>query len=69
MDQLSKEELIDKIKYLISSDGTKIDINPDYLDYFEFEELEEIYLSLLEKKELQKLQMGDYLDSIYEKCT
>lgn len=69
MDEISKEELIENIKKLISIDGSEsIDINPNYLEYFQLEELIEIYDTLKIKKDNQKNTLGNYLDELYEKC-
>jgi len=64
-----KQDLINEIKYLISVDGTAIDINPAYLEYFEFEELEDIKNKLLNKKIHQNKISNDYLDELYAKCS
>jgi hypothetical protein len=68
MESLTKEELITDIKHLISVDGTSIDINPNYLEYFEFDELIEIKDQLEFKKDKNSSISNDYLDELYEKC-
>lgn len=68
MDQLTKEELIEKIKELISCDGSKVDINPNYLEYFQIEELAEIKDQLENVKETKSSISKDYLDEIYDIC-
>jgi hypothetical protein len=68
MDELTKEQLIEQIKELISIDGSKVDINPAYLEYFQLEELEEIKQRLLKTKESKASVSKDYLDEIYEIC-
>jgi hypothetical protein len=68
MDELTKEQLIEQIKELISIDGSKVDINPAYLEYFQLEELEEIKQRLLKTKESKASISKDYLDEIYEIC-
>ncbi len=68
MDELTKEELIEQIKELISIDGTKVDINPNYLEYFQVEELLEIKEQLIRTKESKASISKDYLDEIYEIC-
>lgn len=68
MNELTKEELIEEIKKLISIDGTKVDINPNYLEYFQVEELLEIKEQLENKKETNSSISKDYLDEIYELC-
>ncbi|RXK14400.1 hypothetical protein CP965_02830 [Halarcobacter mediterraneus] len=63
-----KEKLIDEIKILISSNKNDvIDINPNFLDYFQIEELTSIKEQLIEKKNNIRKNTFDYLDEIYEK--
>ncbi len=63
-----KEKLIDEIKVLISSKKNDvIDINPNFLDYFQIEELNSIKEQLIEKKNNIRKNTFDYLDEIYEK--
>jgi len=62
-----KQELIDEIKTLISINGESIEINPNYLEYFELEELEEIKKELLAKKESIKDTTKEYIEELYEK--
>lgn len=63
-----KEELIEEIKDLIKVSGDEnIDINPNYLNYFEEEELIDIKKQLAYKKEKVSNTTSDYLDEIYEK--
>jgi|GEM_PF-1900860 len=64
----SKKELIEEIKHLISVDGSSVDINPNYLEYFEFEELCDIKKQLLNRKLDQNEIAKEYLDEVYEKC-
>ena len=64
-----KNELIEEIKHLISVDGTATDINPNYLGYFEIEELEEIRDSLICKKVHQDEISKEFLDEVFEKCS
>ena len=55
-----KQELIENIKELIK-------INPNYLEYFEVEELLDIQRQLeLKKKDISKIT-NNYLDEIYQK--
>lgn len=68
MDNLTKEELIEVIKELISIDGSKVDINPNYLEYFQVEELLEIKEQLEKTKATNASISKDYLDEIYEIC-
>ena len=64
-----KEEIISRIKELISVDGSITYINPAYLEYFELEELVNIKDELEgRKKDIGEISKG-YLDEIYEKCT
>ncbi|MGM0519013.1 MAG: hypothetical protein ACQERD_05170 [Campylobacterota bacterium] len=63
-----KEELIEEIKELIKiSKEEKIEINPNYLDYFETDELEDIKKQLLNKKKSINKSNVDFLDELYEK--
>lgn len=63
-----KEKLIEEIKDLIKVSGDEnIDINPNYLNYFEEEELIDIKKQLAYKKEKVSNTTSDYLDEIYEK--
>ena len=63
-----KEELIKEIKELLKTDeNEKIDINPNYLNYFDEDELKDIVFRLIEKKVEQKEGNSDYLDEIYQK--
>ncbi len=64
-----KIELIEEIKHLITIDGSAIDINPNYLEYFELEELEDIKKELLQKKEDSKTFSKNYVDELYEKLS
>ena len=67
MEELSKTELIEEIKHLISVDGAKTQINPNYLDYFTQEELVEMKEDLLFKKMNVVETTKEYIDEIYEK--
>lgn len=63
-----KEELIKEIKELIKvSNEDSIEINPNYLNYFEEEELSDIKKQLLEKKSSKSSVSSGYLDELYEK--
>ncbi|AYJ80177.1 hypothetical protein [Aliarcobacter cryaerophilus] len=63
-----KEELIKEIKELLKiSENEKIDINPNYLNYFDEDELKDIVFRLIEKKVEQKEGNSAYLDEIYQK--
>jgi len=62
-----KVELIEEIKHLISVDGTAIDINPNYLEYFELEELEDIKQQLLNNKSNVNVFTKGYVEELYEK--
>ena len=63
-----KNEIIENIKKLIKINPEEnIEINPNYLEYFDEEELLDIQKRLEFKKEnISKLSV-DYLDEIYEK--
>jgi hypothetical protein len=67
MNDTTKLELIEEIKQLISVDGSSIDINPNYLEYFELEELEDIKQQLLNSKSNVKSFTKDYVEELYEK--
>ena len=63
-----KEELIKEIKELLKTgENEKIDINPNYLNYFDEDELKDIVFRLIEKKVEQKESNSAYLDEIYQK--
>lgn len=67
MEKLSKSELIEEIKHLISVDGTETQINPNYLEYFELEELTEMKDDLVLKKMNVIETTKEYVDELYEK--
>ena len=67
MEKLTKLELIEEIKHLISVDGTETQINPNYLEYFELEELTEMKDDLLLKKMNVIETTKEYVDELYEK--
>ncbi|WP_198304456.1 hypothetical protein [Arcobacter vandammei] len=63
-----KQELIEEIKELLKiSTDEKIDINPNYLNYFDEDELKDIVFRLIDKKVEQKNGNSTYLDEIYQK--
>ena len=63
-----KEDLIEEIKNLIkTAKEYEVFINPAYLEYFTFEELEEIKDTLQRKKDDFLKINSSYLDEIYEK--
>ena len=63
-----KEELIKEIKELLKTDENEnIDINPNYLNYYDEDELKDIVFRLIEKKVEQKEWNSAYLDEIYQK--
>ncbi|WP_072680679.1 hypothetical protein [Arcobacter sp. LA11] len=65
---MEKEELIEEIKVLISTNKEEsIEINPDFLQYFELEELISIRDNLIIKKNKIRESTFDYLDELYEK--
>lgn len=65
---MHKEELIEEIKNLISTDKSEVvEINPNYLQYFELDELEQIKDKLLDKKKKIIENNSSFLDEIYEK--
>ncbi len=54
-----KEELIKEIKELLKTDENENrDINPNYLNYFDEDELKDIVFRLIEKKVEQKREIG-----------
>ncbi|AXH09886.1 hypothetical protein CP960_07245 [Malaciobacter halophilus] len=63
-----KEELIEEIKRLIAvNEDDKVEINPNFLDYFDVEELESIKNKLkVKKSNISQSSLG-YLDKLYEK--
>lgn len=63
-----KKQIIENIKELIKVNPKEtIEINPNYLEYFDEEELLNIEKTLVERKNnIFKLSV-DYLDEIYEK--
>ena len=67
MQENIKEKLIEEIKHLISVDGTSTDINPNYLEYFTEEELEEMKEDLLFKKLNVVETTKEYVNELYEK--
>ena len=67
MEDISKEDLISEIKKLISIDGTSVEINPNYLEYFDLEELIDIKEQLIHKKVEQESVSKEYLDHLYDK--
>lgn len=63
-----KEELIVQIKELLKINKNEvIDINPNYLEYFQEEELEDIVNQLNGRKQNVSSITVEYLDEIYEK--
>ncbi len=65
---MMKEELISEIKELLkTAPSDKIEINTNYLNYFEEDELVDIKRQLLGRKENFSETTSGYLDEIYEK--
>ena len=63
-----KKELIAQIKELLKINKNEvIDINPNYLEYFQEEELEDIVNQLNGRKKNVSAITAEYLDEIYEK--
>lgn len=63
-----KKELIEEIKELLKiSQSEVVDINPNYLNYFDEDELKDIVFRLIDKKVEQKETNSTYLDEIYNK--
>lgn len=66
--ELTKEEVVEQIKDLISTDKNEsIDINPNFLEYFDLDELISIKETLIIKKNKIRETTFDYLDELYEK--
>jgi hypothetical protein len=63
----SRDDIIIQIKHLISVTGEEVDINPKFLEYFEYDELKEIRDNLEYKKTHQDKTNNDYLDELYDK--
>ena len=63
-----KNEIIENIKKLIKINQEEtIEINPNYLEYFDIEELLDIQKQLEFKKENISKISNTYLDEIYQK--
>ena len=63
-----KKEIIENIKELIKiNPNDSIEINPNYLEYFEEEELLEIQKQLEYRKDNISKITNNYLDEIYQK--
>ncbi|MDD2896923.1 MAG: hypothetical protein PHG81_12975 [Aliarcobacter sp.] len=63
-----KQQLIENIKELIKINPSEtIEINPNYLEYFDEEELLDIQKQLEFKKENIIKITNNYLDEIYQK--
>ena len=67
---LSKQELIDEILTLIDNNkNNTLEINTNYIDYFELDELIEMRDILKYKKNNRTKETSDYLDDIFSKCS
>ncbi len=65
---MKKEELIEEIKYLISTNKNEtIEINEIFLQYFNEDELISTRDNLIIKKNKIRENTFDYLDELYEK--
>ena len=63
-----KKQIIENIKKLINiNPEDSIEINPNYLEYFDEEELLDIQKKLEFKKENISKLTNNYLDEIYQK--
>ncbi len=69
MEEYTKNELIEEIKSLITSDGTSVDINQNYLEFFTLEELEDMRNDLIFKKENIVETTKEYIDELYDKLS
>lgn len=67
MNSEEKLALIEEIKKLIAIGEETIDINSNYLEYFELEELQHIKEELVLKKKNQKESTSQYIEEIYTK--
>jgi hypothetical protein len=66
--QPSKIDLVEEIKILINTDDINIvEINPNYLDYFTLEELQEIKDELVFKKQNQNEFVEQYVQELSSK--
>ena len=67
-EKINKKEIVEEIKKLISINGEdSIEINPNFLEYFDLEELISIKETLILKKSKIREITFDYLDELYEK--
>lgn len=65
---LDKIELIEDIKNIIKINPDEtIEINPNYLNYFEIDELTEIKKKLLYKRDNFQEENAEFLEDIYKK--
>jgi len=64
-----KVEIITEIKHLISVDCSKVDINPNYLEYFTLEELVDIKDELVSKKKHQYKFAKQYVEELSDILT
>ncbi len=66
-----KQLLIKEILELINhnNNSTKTDINPNYLDFFEIDDLIETRDGLIKSISNFKENNNDYLDEIFSKCS
>ncbi len=65
-----KNRLIKEIIELIDKNGSsKTDINPNYLEYFEMEDLIDMKDGLLRNSEDFKKDNNNFLDEIFSKCS
>ena len=69
VEEESREDLIIQIKHLISFTGEEVEINPKFLEYFQYDELLEIRDNLEYKKLHQDDITANYLDELYERHT
>jgi len=65
-----KELLIAEILELINKNSTtQTDMNRNYLDFFELEDLFDVRDGLIKNSENFKTNNNDYLDEIFNKCS
>jgi len=67
-EKIDKKVIVEEIKELISiNKEDSIEINPNFLEYFDLEELISIKETLILKKSKIREITFDYLDELYEK--
>jgi hypothetical protein len=62
-----KKELIEQIKQLISSNDTPVQINPNYLELFSYDELISTLESLKQSKSQAREDTNQWFDELFGK--